>query len=760
MKCIYVILVLCFSALIARAEMPAQKAAAEIDALLEAHWKSQNIKPNALAGDDVFVRRIYLDLVGRIPTTAEAQSFLQNTQPNKRAELIDALLKQESYVSHFYNFWADILRYKSNFTNTANVIPAAYGKYIKESLRSNKPYDTFVYEMLSAKGYAWDNGAVGYYNRDPEMPLDNMAITARVFLGTRIECAQCHNHPFDKWTQTEFYHLAAYTYGNRAINEAFNGARDAIRVRQDAILADFKKEKAASSDNGAAAEKRKNERMEAMEYRKVVGIIKGCVGQLFSPIGTERRADAVLKLPHDFKEPGAKPFDAMKPAPMFGSSAEIALGQDAAEVFAHWATSPKNPRFTQVIVNRLWKKMFGLALTEPLDELRDDTKSMIPDVQSRLEKLMIDQHYDMKAFLAIIANTRAYQAAVTRDEVERGSVYHFQGPVLRRMTAEQIWDSIVTLANHEPDARDIKREERDERRIIVSKMACDAYLNFDGTKLVDMAYAYLQSELELQKREHDVKEALVVAKRTGEKAKEIELRHQEGALDKERGQALVKGFLMPILSNLAQKKCGTNVVPVADPNYKMNANPRVLQVETWRSMYVPGYGPAPKTAVQLEADKEREKRHRFDLAKQASVPEKDYGSFATYVERTHTDWLRASELDSPASRGHVLRTMGQSDRDFVENANSSASIPQALLLMNSDIITDRNLLSPYSPLMLAINNASTPDAKLDAAYFAILSRKPTDAERAIWSKAASANPAKIDDVIYALLNTKQFIFIQ
>ncbi|MEN9573321.1 MAG: hypothetical protein RL514_1176 [Verrucomicrobiota bacterium] len=729
-----------------------QQAAAEIDSLLASHWKSAGVTSNASIRDETFVRRIYLDLAGRIPTASEARAFLDSKQPDKRAGLIDDLLARESYVSHFYNFWADILRLKSHFVNTANVVPAAYAKFIKESLRTNKPYDQFVRELLSARGYAWDNGAVGYYGRDPEMPLDNMAITTRIFLGTRIECAQCHDHPFDKWKQTEFYHLAAYTYGNKLVHEAFSGARDAIRARQDAIQDDFKKEKAASTDGGKAAEQRKQERLDAMEYRKVVGIIKGPVGQLFSPIGLERKADAVLKLPFDFHQADGKPGDVMRPRPIFGTAPELKSGDDAAEAFARWMTSPENPRFTRVIVNRLWRKLFGVALTEPLDDLRDGVTAMVPTVEERLTKLLVELRYDQKAFLAVVANTRAYQSAVTPGEFNRGEeTYHFTGPVLRRMTAEQVWDSLVALASHEPDARDLTREARDDRRIQVSRMACDAYLNFDGTKLVDMAYARLQAELELQKRDTALKEALIVAKRAGDKRKEIELRHQEGDLDRERGNTFVKDFIMPILTNLAQKKAGPDAKVAVDETYKMNPNPRVLPTETWKRLHVPGYGPAPKTAAQLAAEVQSEKQRLAALALKLGYTEKDSAGFVAYCEKAGTEWRRASELDSPAPRGHFLRTMGQSDRDFVENANPNPAIPQALALMNGELISPRGLLSPYSPVMHGVERAAD---KADAAFLALLSRAPTPAERA---RLAGAAPA---DLLHALLNTKQFLFIQ
>lgn len=726
--------------------------AAEIDALLAAHWNSVGVTPNASISDETFVRRIYLDLAGRIPTAAEAVAFLDSKQPNKRAALIDDLLARESYVSHFYNFWADILRLKSHFVNTANVVPAAYAKFIKESLRANKPYDQFVRELLSARGYAWENGAIGYYGRDPEMPLDNMALTTRVFLGTRIECAQCHDHPFDKWKQTEFYHLAAYTYGNKAVNEAFHGARDAIRARQDAINDDFKKEKAAATDGGKAAEKRKQERLDAMEYRKIVGIIKGPVGQLFSPIGLERKADAVLKLPFDFHQADGKPGEVMRPTPIFGTAPELKSGDDPAEVFARWVTSPDNPRFTRVIVNRLWRKLFGVALTEPLDDLRDGVSAMVPVLEDRLMKLLVELRFDMKAFLAIVANTRAYQSAVTSGEFNRGEeVYHFTGPLLRRMSAEQVWDSMVALANHEPDARDLQREARDDRRIAVSHMACDAYLNFDGTKLVDMAYARLQAELDLQKRDAAVKEALIVAKRAGDKQKEIELRREEGALDRERGETFVKDFIMPILTNLAQKKAGPAAKVAVDETYTMNPNPRVLPTETWKRLHVPGYGPAPKTAAQLAADAQAEQQRLTALAAKLGYDEAERPAFVAHCERTAAGWRRASEVDSPAPRGHFLRTMGQSDRDFVENSNPNPAIPQALALLNGEVISSKGVLSPYSPLMHAITRASAP---LEGCFLALLARRPTVAERARLGGIAPA------ELVPVLLNTKQFIFIQ
>ena len=729
---------------------------AMIDSIMEAHWKSAGVVPLPPVPDGVFLRRVYLDLVGRIPAPLETRAFLESRSPEKRRALVSSLLNDEGHASHFQNFWADILRLKSHFVNTANVVPAAYRRHIRESLRANKPYDRFARELLSAKGQAWDDGAVGYYLRDPEMPLDNMALTTRVFLGTRIECAQCHDHPFDKWKQTEFYKLAAFTYGNRAVNEAFGGARDAIRAREQEILDDFKREKAASTDGGKAAEQRKKERLEAMEYRKIVGIIKSCVGQLLSPVGLERR-EAVLKLPNDFKHADGKPGEVMAPATIFGPAVSLAPGEDKAAAFGRWVASPENPAFTRVIVNRLWRKMFGLALTEPLDDIRPTSTAMIPELEKHLVKLMVDLKYDTRAFLAALAGTRAYQAEVVPGEYTPGTIHHFQGPLLRRMTAEQVWDSLVALANPEPDEPDRDRERSDDRRVAVSRMVFDAYSAFDGNKLLEMAYARLEAEKDWERRDREVKNELISVKRQGDKDAELKLRRRENELRRERGEAMVRDFLMPVLANLAKVRNGPDARPVVDELYKKNPNPAVLSVETWRSMHLKGYGPAPLSMEGMREAKQAADKHHRALADRLGVPSAEFEAFAEHCRLAAVEWKRASELDSPAPRGHFLRTMGQSDRDFVENGNTTPSIPQALALMNGDMAAKAGPLARHSPLMRFIRSSSD---QADAAFLALLSRHPTDEERRVWVEASGNGKADLSDLIHSLLNTKKFLFIQ
>lgn len=733
------------------------KAAKSIDAVLQADWKANKLKGNDPISDEVFVRRIYLDLAGRIPTTLEATTFLEDPDREKRAALIDDLLQRESYVSNFSNFWGDILRYKSRVNNTASVVEASYGKFIKDSLRSNKRYDEFTRELLSAKGYAWDNGAIGYYLRDPGMPLDNMAITARVFVGTRLECAQCHNHPFDDWKQTQFYSLAAFTHSYTDPSSVLGNFRGEMTRRTKAIDEQYQVEKKASEDKGKEALVQKNARVAALDNRGLSNVIKNCVGQLFSPIELQRDFKKPLKLPKDFMEKDGKPGDVILPASPMGETAEVAPGEDPAEVFARWVASPNNPRFTRVIVNRMWSRLFGAPITGEFDNLQDDSVPMIPALERALETLMVDCGYDLKAFIAILVNTRAYQSAASREEFERGKVTHFQGPFLRRMTAEQVWDSLMALASHEPDAISQKKADLEERRINISRMACDAYLAFDGEELVALAQERLAENAELTARAMEIKTAMVAAKNARDEPLVRTLSQQEGEIAREIGQRSIDKIILPMLSNLARVK-GATLTMVAD--YKPSGNPRLVQPEAWGGFHLTGYGPLPKSKAEVDAAAEAEKSVALAMAEKLGIPEKARDPFSKSFSKTRAEWVRASELESPAPRGHFLRIMGQSDREFVENSSTNATIPQALVLMNSDLVSTRGLLAPYTPLMLSIHASDNPEEKFEAAYLALFSRKPTPVERAIWAKAADDGLRSIDDLLYALLNSKQFLFIQ
>ena len=424
----------------------------KIDALIEAHLESKEMELNPEIDDATFLRRAYLTAIGRIPNIEESTAFLRSKSGNKRSKLIDELLDSYGYVSHQFNFLADLLRIRTRLTNNAPGEP--YIDYIKDCLEENKPYDQMVYELLAADGPLLErgNGAVGYYIRDRNMPEDNMSNTVRVFLGTRLECAQCHDHPFDKWTQRQYFEMVAFTGG---INFRLAGQQSYGKQ-----LRELKK------------------KVESGE-RKLDGNVAASVRRTLqaTTAGISGSGTGLVRLPEDFEGTGGKANEIVGAKTMFNGESIIdveipkeqvkkkrknrkyskairgAKPVGSREAYAQWLTSIDNPRFAKVIANRLWKQAFGLGLIEPVDVIEDSTIASNPELMDYLAEVMIEIDFDMKEFLRIIYNTRAWQADVTRSDIVKVQEYGFQGPVMRRMSAEQLWDSMVGLTVDAVDRR-------------------------------------------------------------------------------------------------------------------------------------------------------------------------------------------------------------------------------------------------------------------------------------------------------------------
>lgn len=329
-----------------------------------------------------------------------------------------------------------------------------YLGFVKKSLRENLPYDEFVRRLITANGQAWENGAVGYTFRDNGMPLDHLANTVRIFLGTRLECAQCHDHPFDKWTQMEFYQMAAFSYGMRP------DSRSSVPGLDEAL--DILRKETPDRAHYANLRRASTDIMGPLRSEKTTVI--------YNP-GEQ------LTLPHDYQYEDAKPRSPVRPAVMFGSTTQPNI-----ESYAKWMTSPDNPRFTVVIANRLWKQAMGLGFIEPVDELRDTTQSHIPGLSEYLARLMVGLDYDMRAFLAALFNSQAYLSQATLTEPHPEEFYHFPGPILRRMTAEQTWDSVVTLINPHTEGGDWKLAQQTQVREARQLMMLEAINKYTGKR--------------------------------------------------------------------------------------------------------------------------------------------------------------------------------------------------------------------------------------------------------------------------------------
>ncbi|MDB6138734.1 MAG: hypothetical protein JWO94_1806 [Verrucomicrobiaceae bacterium] len=796
----------------AQAKPDVAGAAREIDALLAKDWAASKVTPNAPADDSVFVRRIYLDVVGRIPTVRETEEFMGAREKDKRSRLIDKLLASDGYVQHFFNYWADVLRAQTQGPQLGQITGAAYTNFIKEALRTNKPYDKFVQEMIAAQGKAWETGAIGYYMRDRGMPLDNMASTVRVFLGTRIECAQCHNHPFDKWSQMQFYKMAAFTFGIETqdyYGGTTTGVRELLRDKETAVRAQFKnpempKSKKDMTDADRQAYKADlhkvdEARREAIDklhneqrfYNQAITDVRDTMRYTAVSFQDKRK----VTLPHDYKYEDAKPKAVVEAGTMMGHAVDTRPGETQLQAYARWMTGADNERFTKVIANRLWKKAFGLALIEPLDELMDNTVAVNPPLMKDLEKLMISLNYDMKSYMRVLYNTSTYQRQVTREEVAPGVVYHFNGPLLRRMSPEQMWDSFVTLINPNPDMPNLVSRELMEQRVLAAKKSADSVDSLtpeemlkgievaakkyeeqaDGVKSRQKMIADAREE---SKKWEDEAAAATGAQKEALEAKALASKVKAKSISKELNElygdarrAVVSEVFVPGQKKLFEKVTGKPFQTAAlktNGKDKEDAEPANMSGGDMMMMaaagtkgehvVIPGYDKVKKSKEEEAAAVETQKKAWAEEAEYYGIPEKQRKEYFRGRMQQTREYLRAAEIESPAPRGHYLREFGQSDREMIENSNSEASVPQALALMNGSLLPQ--IINHYSQLMLTVNKAPYPDEKVEAAYMALLSRKPTAKEKDLWLQAQDKGLSTMDDLIYALINTQQFIFIQ
>lgn len=721
-----------------------KQASQKIDGLIQKAYKEHKITANPASSDSVFLRRIYLDIIGRIPSLAEARVFNESKAGDKRSRLIERLLNSEGFVSHNYNYWADILRINARLGGAATEAESAYRLWVKSALRENKPYDQFVKDLVSARGHLWENGAIGYYQRDRGMPLDNMSNTVRVFLGTRLECAQCHNHPFDKWTQMDYFKMAAFSFNVDANRYQTDNRTAFTKHIQELARTQTKKliaEKYSDMDKRKAQRKAQKEvrGMRDTEY----SLLRRASTDLYRPIRytsvTENKRK--LQLPHDYQYDDAKPKGKVTAAVMFGGEINLDNVDDKVDAYAAWMTSPDNPTFTKVIANRLWKRVFGAGILGAVDELTDQTVNSNPALMTYLEKLMRESNYDMREYLQILYNTKTYQRTAYSEEIVAGVPYYFPGPALRRMSAEQVWDSLIVMLIDDPDHYQ-PRLESDLNAIERQKQIYESLEDRDSEDYMKM-----------------VKEVVKATKLINVKEEKVREEYQQARADED----------VEKIRSLSRKLKG-----LRNESYKEIADIAYDKVskggETQQMMANLGMASSTMNEVKTKLPKTRAigKKKYKQAMKDPSLSKEDKIAFATKAKKMQADaksWsratrelARASELQSPARRGHFLREFGQSDRETIENANWGASVPQALNLLNgptADML--RNVNSVFGQ---EIEKAKTPQDKISTIYMTMLTRKPTDVEMKSLLAEVEVNGEKgYDNIVWALLNTQQFIFV-
>ncbi|MEZ6124336.1 MAG: DUF1549 and DUF1553 domain-containing protein [Planctomycetaceae bacterium] len=339
------------------------------------------IPASEISDDATFLRRVSLDITGTIPSEQKVREFLASTDPDKRNQLIDRLLDSTEYADHFANKWNFILRNKkTNGQDTAGT--QLFHQWIWNSLYENKPYDRFVRELITASGEPLMNPAVTWY-REVDQVEEQVEDTAQLFLGIRIQCARCHHHPFEKWSQNDYYSLAAFY--NRVGRKNIPGVEGAFRDRQI-----FHNEGVATAKNPRS---------------------------------------------------GA----ALKPAGLGSDALDIAADVDPRINLADWMSNPANPFFAKSLVNRYWKHFFNRGIVEPEDDMRETNPPSNPELLNGLSQRFIESGFDLKDLVRTICRSKTYQLSSLPNEYNANDKQNFSRYYPRRLSAEALYDAFHTV---------------------------------------------------------------------------------------------------------------------------------------------------------------------------------------------------------------------------------------------------------------------------------------------------------------------------
>ena len=509
------------------------QAAAKIDQLLEADLRTRKLQPLPIVAEDTFVRRSYLNIVGRIPTAMEASRFLDDKAPDKRTRLIEHLVSSPGYDSSAFNYFADLLRLQTGEEQYG----LGWHVWLRNSLASDKPWNKIVHEMLSAEGHASKNPAVGYYLRDRGMLLDNVSNTVQVFLGHQIGCAQCHDHPFDSWTQMEYYEMAAFSGG--------------IAYRSDEARQLVNKVAEHSRNNHPGMNRALKSKKKATRAKARGSLLRRINGEMryllryFNRNEIAESKSQQLKLPDDYQYKDGEPGEAVKPATLFGAQASDVNPEDRRKVFADWVTGGDNPYFAKVIANRLWRRTFGHGLVDPVDDWNEKLKGSHPEVLTYIEKVMKGVGYRTRDFERILYHTKLFQRQVSPVESTPGTDYHFVGPQLRRMSAEELYDSFTVLSFGNTDDN-INTGLEYKWKTYQSDV--DALLNLSASKLIESSRDAKEMDDQrrvYQRKNREIQIAINKAKAAGNTREEQRLKRQQRQL-RENGRKMQELSLIHI----------------------------------------------------------------------------------------------------------------------------------------------------------------------------------------------------------------------
>ncbi len=348
-------------------------------------WRELGLMPSDLCSDEEFIRRAYLDITGTLPTPTQRAAFLADTDLRKRDRLVDSLVDAPEYAYTFANKWADILRVKRGNQQQQN---RAYGTFafhawIRESLALDLPYDEFARAILTATGDETRCPPTVWYKDQltADQFVDN---TSQVFLGVRLQCAQCHHHPYEKWGQDDYWGLAAY-FGRLG--------RKTVPVP------------------GLSGQNQQQQRQ--VLFVKSTGNV----------INKRTTRPAIMK-------------------PLDGEAITVGPDDDPREKLAEWLTDPKNPFFARAVANRYWAHFFGRGLVDPIDDMRVTNPPSNPELLDALARELVEHGYSLKHLVRVICKSRTYQLSAVPNDFNKQDKQNYSRYYPKRLSAEVLFDAV------------------------------------------------------------------------------------------------------------------------------------------------------------------------------------------------------------------------------------------------------------------------------------------------------------------------------
>ncbi len=360
-----------------------------IDRLVLTDLARLRIRPSELSSDSVFLRRAYLDTCGIIPTAAEVKAFLADTDTKKREKLIDVLLARPEFADYWAQKWGDLLRNEEKSLDKKGV--TVFHRWIRNWIADDKPLTDFARELLTARGSTYATPAANFYRavRDPYLRAESVA---QVFLGLRVSCARCHNHPFDVWTQDDYHRFAA------------------VFARIDYRLVDNKR----------------NDDLDKHEFIGEQFVVSKGDGELTLPRG----GDAVPKL--------------------LGAKAAVPTGRgDRLGALADWMTAADNPFFAQAQANRVWAHLLGRGIVDPIDDFKLTNPASNPELLDHLAKEFAAGGFKLKPLVRHIMTSRTYQLSATPNGTNADDATHFSHAAVTPLEAEQLLDAVASATGTE-----------------------------------------------------------------------------------------------------------------------------------------------------------------------------------------------------------------------------------------------------------------------------------------------------------------------